>query len=111
MTQKELLAKCTNRDQKFLDYFYPKAWDIKGFTEQIEFEKVPYTCFIDYHAIIKPGFNGLVIHQFTIEARYDTDAENFFKYLKNQIIDEEISDYHITNIYNTDIYIITINIQ
>ena len=108
MTQKELLAKCSQRDQSFLDYFYPKAWDLKSFTDLIEFE-VPYTRFLDYHAIIKPGMNGLVIHQFTLEARYESDAENFFKYIK-LLVDDDISDYHITNIYNSDVYIITIHI-
>ena len=109
MTQEQLLAKCSERDQKFLDYFYPRAWDLKGFTDLIEF-KVSYIQFLDYHAIIKPGMNGLVLHIFTIEARYEEDAENFFKYLRNEIVDYEISDYHITNIYNTDVYTITIHI-
>ena len=110
MTQKELLAKCTERDQAFLDYFYPKAWDLKSFTELIDPNQVPYTRFLDYHTIIKPGMNGLVIHIFTIEARYEEDAENFFKYLRNEVIDEDISDYSITNIYNTDVYTITIHL-
>jgi len=109
MTQEQLLAKCTERDQEFLDYFHPKAWDLKSFTEQIKFE-VPYINLIDYHAIIRPGLNGLVVHQFTIEARYEEDAENFFKYLRNEIIDEDISGYHILNIYNTDFYILTISL-
>ena len=109
MTQKQLLAKCSERDQKFLDYFYPLAWNLKGFTHQIKF-KVPYIQFLDYHAIIKPGMDGLVLHLFTIESRYEEDAENFFKYLKNEVIDDDISDYHITNIYNTDVYIITIHL-
>ena len=109
MTQKQLLAKCSERDQKFLDYFYPRAWNLKGFTDQINFN-VPYIQFLDYHAIIKPGMDGLVLHLFTIEARYEEDAENFFKYLRNGVIDDDISDYHITNIYNTDVYIITIHL-
>ena len=106
MTQKELLAKCTERDQAFYDFFH-KDLDIKSFTELIDPDQVPYTSLVDYHLVITR--HKEVIHTFTLEARYMEDADNFFKYLRDEVIEPgTISDYHILQVTNLDFYQITI---
>ena len=106
MTQKELLAKCTERDQAFSDWFGHKL-DIKAFTDLIDPNQVPYTALIDYHLVINR--HKEVIHTFTLEARYMEDAYNFFKYLRDEVIEPDtISDYHILQVTNSDFYQLTI---
>lgn len=109
MTQKELLAKCSERDQVFYDFFHKKL-DIKAFTDLIDPDKVPYTSLVDYHIVVNR--HGEVFHTFLIEARYLRDAENFFYYLRNDIIEPgTISDYAITQVSNLDYYQLTITIS
>lgn len=108
MTNKELLAKCSERDQAFYDFFH-KGFDIKSFTEQIEFN-VPYIDLVDYHMVVNR--HGEVFHTFMLEARLMGDVIIFFRYLRDEIIEEDtISDYSITQVSNLDFYQLTITIS
>ena len=107
MTQKELLAKCSERDQAFYDFFLHKDLDTKSFTELIDPDQVPYTSLVDYHIVINR--HKEVIHTFILEARYMDDAYNFFKYLRDDVIEPcTITDYCITQVTNSDFYQVTI---
>lgn len=99
MTQKELLAKCSERDQAFYDFFH-KDLDIKSFTEMIDPGQVLYTSLVDYHLVINR--HGEVFHSFILEATSDDKVFNFFKYLRDEIIEPgTISDYSITQLSRT----------
>ena len=108
MTNKELLAKCSERDQAFYDFFH-KDFDIKSFTEQIEFN-VPYIDLVDYHMVVNR--HGEVFHTFMLEARSMDDVIIFFRYLRDEIIEEDtISDYCISQVSDLDFYQLTITIS
>lgn len=108
MTNKELLTKCSERDQAFYDFFH-KGFDIKSFTEQIEFN-VPYIDLVDYHMVVNR--HGEVFHTFMLEARLMDDAIIFFRYLRDEIIEEDIiSDYHIIQVSDLDFYQLTITLS
>ena len=108
MTNKELLAKCSERDQAFYDFFH-KGFDIKSFTEQIEFN-VPYIDLVDYHMVVNR--HGEVFHTFMLEARLMDDVYKFFGYLRNEIIEEDtISDYCIAQVSDLDFYQLTITLS
>ena len=98
MTQKELLAKCSERDQKFYDYF-GKDFDIKAFTENIEF-KVPYIEFVDYHLIANR--HNEFFHVMVFEARTRDDAYKFEPGV--------ITDYALVQISELDYYQLTITV-
>ena len=108
MTNKELLAKCSERDQAFYDFFH-KDFDIKSFTEQIEFN-VPYIDLVDYHMVVNR--HGEVFHTFMLEANNWYDVTNFFKYLRDEIIEDGIlSGYTITQVSSLDFYQLTITLS
>lgn len=106
MTQKELLAKCSERDQAFYDRFhffdlFRKDLDIKSFTELIDPDQVPYTSLVDYHIVVNR--HGEVFHTFLLEARDMDDAINFYRYLRDEILEPgTISNYFINQISDTD---------
>lgn len=108
MTQKELLAKCTERDQAFYDFFH-RNLDIKAFTELIDPKQFLYTSLVDYHMVINR--HGEVFHTFLLEARYMDDACNFYKYLRDEVIEPgTIANYSIGQVSNLDFYQLTITI-
>lgn len=109
MTQKEFLAKCTERDQTFYDFFH-RNLDIKSFTELIDPDQVPYTSLVDYHLVATR--TAVYLHNFTLEARYKTDAYNFYKYLRDHIFEPGIIiDHCISQISDQDFYILTITVS
>lgn len=105
MTQKELLAKCSERDQAFYDRFhffdlFRKDLDIKSFTELIDPDQVPYTSLVDYHIVVNR--HGEVFHTFLLEARDMDDATNFYRYLRDEILEPgTIANYFISQVSDT----------
>jgi len=99
MTQKELLAKCSERDQAFYDLFH-KDLDIKSFTELINPGQVPYISLVDYHLVVNR--HGEVFHTFLLEARDMDDATNFYRYLRDEILEPgTIANYFINQVSDT----------
>ena len=109
MTQKELLAKCSERDQAFYDFFH-RDLDIKAFTELIDPDQVPYITLVDYHLVATS--TAVYLHNFTLEARYQEDAYKFYKYLRDNIFEPgTITDYCISQVSDQDFYILTITVN
>ena len=109
MKQKELLAKCSERDQAFYDHFHMEL-DIKAFTENIEF-KIPYMELVDYHLIATR--HDTFIHYFTIEGCYQEDVIKFYNYLRDEIIEPgTISDWNIHQVDESGFgyYLLTITV-
>lgn len=103
MTSNELLAKCSERDQAFYDHFN-KHFDIKSFTELIDFDKVAFISLVDYHLVLLPVTTGIAIHTFTLEAIDYYKVLVFYEYLLDNIIEEPdlVLNYSITEIADID---------